>query len=76
MHGMNMTMGRTRFRMAPAIYRACANMLRGVDNWIMRRRDIEHLQSLPDHMLKDIGLHRSQIMSAVYHGEPHRGRRS
>lgn len=36
------------------------------------RKAIRHLRDLDDHMLKDIGLHRSQIASAVVHGRPER----
>ena len=31
-----------------------------------RRRAVRHLQSLPDHCLEDIGIKRSEIVSAVY----------
>lgn len=32
------------------------------------RRDEKHLRSLPDRMLKDIGIHRSEIATVVRHG--------
>lgn len=57
-----------RFRMAPAAMQLVMSSARAVGRWWVQRRDIEHLQALPDHMLKDIGLHRSQIISAVVHG--------
>ncbi|MCB9949143.1 MAG: DUF1127 domain-containing protein [Rhodospirillaceae bacterium] len=41
-----------------------------------RRRAIAHLSSLPDHCLRDVGLHRSQIVSAVNGVDHDRARRS
>jgi uncharacterized protein YjiS (DUF1127 family) len=35
------------------------------------RRAIVRLEALDDYMLKDIGIHRSQIQSVVKHGNPH-----
>ncbi len=37
-------------------------------NWRLQRAAVAHLQSLSDRQLKDIGLSRSQIRSAVSHG--------
>jgi uncharacterized protein YjiS (DUF1127 family) len=35
------------------------------------QRTIARLEALDDHMLKDIGIHRSQIQSVAKHGNPH-----
>jgi uncharacterized protein YjiS (DUF1127 family) len=37
-------------------------------NWRLRQAAVAHLESLSDRQLKDIGLTRSQIRSAVSHG--------
>lgn len=46
------------------------------DQWLERRRQVKairRLRELDDHMLRDIGIDRSEIASAVIHGR--RGRR-
>ena len=42
-------------------------------NWRLQRAAVAHLCSLSDRQLKDIGLTRSQIRSAVSHGLAGRG---
>lgn len=69
MYSHNVAVVGTRFRMGPAIGQMLMASARAVGRWWVQRRDIEHLQALPDHMLKDLGLHRSQIISVVVHGE-------
>jgi uncharacterized protein YjiS (DUF1127 family) len=41
-----------------------------------KRAAIRHLRALGDHMLADMGLHHSEIDSAVRNGHPRWGRRS
>lgn len=50
--------------------------LAAVHAWHAHRKDAEHLAALSDHHLKDIGLHRSQIMAAVHGRDIERMRRS
>lgn len=40
-------------------------ILRG---WLTRRRDERTLQSLPDHLLRDMGLSRCEVSFQVRHG--------
>jgi uncharacterized protein YjiS (DUF1127 family) len=46
--------------------------MKHVTSFYRARRDQQWLSQLDDHMLKDIGLHRSQIRMAVRHGFPPR----
>jgi uncharacterized protein YjiS (DUF1127 family) len=46
--------------------------MKHVASFCRARRDELRLSQLDDHMLKDIGLHRSQIHMAVRHGRPPR----
>ncbi|MBL8907240.1 MAG: DUF1127 domain-containing protein [Rhizobiales bacterium] len=45
---------------------------RSLSSGVMRRRqfrqDVLHVRDLPDHLLKDIGIHRGNIVAAVYGG--------
>jgi uncharacterized protein YjiS (DUF1127 family) len=51
---------------------ALRGMFRRLFSWVARRAAVDRLQTLDDHMLKDIGLHRSEIESAVRDGKPGR----
>lgn len=48
------------------------SVLSALARWLRRRRDLQLLQSLDDHLLKDIGLNRGNLMSAVW-GRDHHG---
>ncbi len=62
-----------------AALRAFASRLAtSFDRWFTRRANtlaIRQLHALDDRMLKDIGLHRSQIESAVLTGDPNGDRK-
>lgn len=63
----------TRHVMARArAYRAEAikGLFRWFVDWTMRRAAVARLEALDDRMLKDIGVHRSEIERAVQRGEP------
>lgn len=50
------------------IYRAVRAGFTAFNRWYERRMTLRYLQSVDDRILKDIGLRRSEIMSAVCHG--------
>jgi uncharacterized protein YjiS (DUF1127 family) len=45
-----------------------ANAWRKINQWIEIRRSRRQLESLPDYLLRDIGIHRSLIHSVTLHG--------
>ena len=45
-----------------------ANVWRRINQWIEIRRSRRQLESLPDYLLRDIGIHRSMIHSVTLHG--------
>jgi uncharacterized protein YjiS (DUF1127 family) len=47
---------------------SCRSMMSGVMRRQTRRRDVRHVRDLPDHLLRDIGIHRGNIVAAVYGG--------
>jgi uncharacterized protein YjiS (DUF1127 family) len=49
------------------VARLVTRIINGLAGWGRRRRTINELMALDDHMLKDIGLHRSQISSMAHH---------
>ena len=44
--------------------------LRSASRWIARRRARRELLTMPDYMLADIGISRSEVESAVRYGRP------
>ena len=56
------------------------SLFRALTGRIRRRANIRagrrHLQALPDHMLRDIGISRSEIVSAAEHGRSGAPRRA
>ena len=54
------------------ISRSGFGWMRQITNFYRVRRDQRILSRFDDHLLKDIGLHRSEIASAVRHGIPPR----
>ena len=56
--------GRHRWKTASHAFNDLAHAL---SSWRRRRRTISALMELDDHVLKDIGLHRSHILSVAHH---------
>lgn len=56
------------FRAGATPNRTIARLANGVRRWAGRRQTYGALSALDDHMLKDIGLHRSMIRSISVHG--------
>jgi uncharacterized protein YjiS (DUF1127 family) len=55
-----------------AVRRAVAGAAAGIAAWYRRRhqvkRSVAELSALSDHLLKDIGIHRSEILSIAHSG--------
>ena len=64
----NNSIGR-RQQMLTGVVGAVRAVVRGFIQWRRRHAAINALNALDDAMLKDIGLHRSQIVDAVYRAE-------
>jgi uncharacterized protein YjiS (DUF1127 family) len=54
--------------LAGAILNAVVQAGRGIRRWSQLRADRRRLMEYPDHMLRDIGIARSEIDSALRHG--------
>ncbi len=48
--------------------------IRSAAHWYRERRAAQVLQRLSDHELKDLGIHRSQIVSVVHSGDVEQSR--
>jgi uncharacterized protein YjiS (DUF1127 family) len=63
--------------MAPAAYSAgMRGLARKIAEWLRRRRDYHKLMAMDDHLLKDLGLSRSQISAAMDQASPHASARA
>ena len=47
---------------------SCRSLMAGMMRQRQCRQDVRHVRDLPDHLLRDIGIHRGNIVSAVYGG--------
>ena len=66
-----LTISLPRMASASALMRAAAVIRQTIEAMRQRirtRRDTEHLSALPDYLLRDIGISRSEIMSVVLFG--------
>jgi uncharacterized protein YjiS (DUF1127 family) len=52
-----------------AVTRGLAWLIAGIANELRIRRDMRQLAAMDDHMLKDIGLRRSEIVYCVRYGK-------
>jgi uncharacterized protein YjiS (DUF1127 family) len=57
-----------RGQISRRIYRAVRAGFTAFNRWYERRMTLRYLHNVDDRILKDIGLTRSEIMSAVYGG--------
>ena len=53
------------YKAVSAVAESVANAVGAVRAWRARRASIDELSRLDDHLLKDIGIHRSEIRAAV-----------
>lgn len=58
----------TRSSFMSMLMASCRSMMSGMMRRRTRRQDVRHVRDLPDHLLKDIGIHRGNIVAAVYGG--------
>lgn len=70
-HGSNYYRERTNtsLRVGGIVMTAAAGAWTDIVRWHRARRAIVHLHSCSDHILRDIGIDRSQITSAVQFGD-------
>jgi uncharacterized protein YjiS (DUF1127 family) len=47
---------------------SCRRLVSGMARRRQRRHDVLHVRDLPDHLLRDIGIHRGNIVAAVHAG--------
>src|SRR5262245_32312306 len=72
LRGVFVAVGAALRRAVMAVAVAASGHWRAYTGWLARRAAIKELGGLDDRVLKDIGLHRSEIESAVYGPDPTR----
>lgn len=57
-----------RGRIGHEVIQAALALVTSLNAWYERRLTLRYLQNVDDHILDDIGIRRTEILSAIYHG--------